>query len=203
MPNPLAATIIPLYERHADAWQRQRSPHASLEEVWLQRFAAGLPDGGRVLDLGCGTGQPMARWLARKGFAITGIDSSATMLALASRLQPDQEWMACDMRQLSLGRRFDGLLAWDSFFHLCHDDQQTMFDVFAAHAKPGSMLMFTSGPAEGEAIGTFEGEPLFHASLAPDTYRSLLGTSGFEVLDFVPEDPRCGFHTIWLARRQP
>ncbi|MBL8451137.1 MAG: hypothetical protein JNK97_00175 [Zoogloea sp.] len=63
------------------------------------------------------------------------------------------------------------------------------------------MLMFTSGPSHGEAIGEFEGEPLFHASLAPEEYRHLLGTQGFEVLDFVPEDPACGFHSIWLARR--
>ncbi|WP_374474609.1 hypothetical protein [Zoogloea sp.] len=32
-------------------------------------------------------------------------------------------------------------------------------------------------------------------------HRRLLGAHGFEVLDFVPEDPACGFHSIWLARR--
>jgi SAM-dependent methyltransferase len=200
MPPPLSATIIPLYDRHADAWHRRRSPHASLEEAWLTRFSAGLPDGACVLDLGCGTGQPMARWLAQRGFAITGIDSSAAMLAHARALQPTQEWMQGDMRTLALGRRFAGVLAWDSFFHLSHADQRAMFAVFAAHAAPGAMLMFTSGPSHGEAIGEFEGEPLFHASLAPEAYRSLLDAHGFEVLDFVPEDPACGFHSIWLAR---
>jgi hypothetical protein len=60
--------------------------------------------------------------------------------------------------------------------------------------------MFTSGPAEGEAIGDFEGEPLFHASLSPDAYRALLNAHGFEVVAFVPEDPTCGQHTVWLAR---
>jgi hypothetical protein len=29
---PLSATIIPLYDRHADTWHRRRSAHASLEE---------------------------------------------------------------------------------------------------------------------------------------------------------------------------
>lgn len=202
MPTPLAATIVSLYERHADAWHQRRNPLASLEEAWLERFTAGLPDGGRVLDLGCGTGQPLARWLVRRGLAITGVDSSAAMLAHATTLLPDQEWLRNDMRGLQLGRRFDGVLAWDSFFHLCHDDQRAMFGVFAAHAAPGAMLMFTSGPADGEAIGEFEGEPLFHASLAPEEYRRLLEAHGFAVLDFVPEDPACGFHSIWLAQRQ-
>ena len=200
MPPPLSATIIPLYDRHADAWHRRRSAHASLEEAWLTRFSAGLPDGAGVLDLGCGTGQPMVRWLAQRGFAITGVDSSAAMLAHARALQPAQEWVQGDMRTLALGRRFAGVLAWDSFFHLSHADQRAMFPVFAAHAAPGAMLMFTSGPSHGEAIGEFEGEPLFHASLALEAYRSLLDAHGFEVLDFVPEDPACGFHSVWLAR---
>ena len=105
------------------------------------------------------------------------------------------------MRGLSLERRFDGLIAWDSFFHLCPDDQRGMFAVFAAHAAPGAALMFTSGPADGIAIGTFEGEPLYHASLDAGEYRALLGENGFDVVAHAVEDPSCGGHTVWLARR--
>ena len=200
--NPLADHIVPLYERHAQVWHGRRLTTASMEAGWLTRFTAGMPPQGQVLDIGCGTGQPMARWLCGQGFAVTGVDSSAAMLALAREAMPDQQWLRADMRTLSLGRRFDGLLAWDSFFHLHHDDQRAMFPVFEAHALPGAMLMFTSGPGHGEAIGDFEGEPLFHASLAPDEYRALLAAHGFEVLDHVAEDPTCGWHTIWLARRR-
>ena len=38
-----------------------------------------------------------------------------------------------------------------------------MFGVFARHAAPGARLMFTSGPSEGESIGSYHGEPLYHA----------------------------------------
>jgi hypothetical protein len=61
--------------------------------------------------------------------------------------------------------------------------------------------MFTSGPAAGEAIGTFEGEPLYHASLDPEEYRQLFGANGFEEIAHVADDPDCGGHTVWLARR--
>jgi hypothetical protein len=37
---------------------------------------------------------------------------------------------------LSLKRFFPGILAWDSFFHLNHDDQRQMFLIFRAHAAP-------------------------------------------------------------------
>jgi hypothetical protein len=39
---------------------------------------------------------------------------------------PHQEWIIADMRRVSLDRRFDGILAWDNFFHLDHDDQRRM-----------------------------------------------------------------------------
>jgi hypothetical protein len=72
--------------------------------------------------------------------------------------------------------------------------------VFRAHALPGAALMFTSGPAHGEAIGSLAGEPLYHASLNPDEYRSLLDRNGFRVVTHVAEDAGCGGHTIWLAQ---
>ena len=48
----------------------------------------------------------------------------------------------------------------------------------------------------------FEGEPLYHASLAPEEYRSLLAEYGFAVLEHAAEDESCGGHTIWLAQRE-
>lgn len=63
-------------------------------------------------------------------------------------------------------------------------------------------LMFTSGPAQGEAIGELRGETLYHASLAPDEYRALLAANDFDVVDQKSDDPDCGGHTIWLARRK-
>ena len=97
----------------------------------------------------------------------------------AERRFPNQEWIVADMRKLALQRQFSGILAWDSFFHLCQDDQRKMFPVFREHAAPKAALMFTSGPAHGEAIGSFGGEPLYHASLDPAEYRSLLDGTGF------------------------
>ena len=71
------------------------------------------------------------------------------------------------MRKLALPRKFSGILEWDSFFHLCDGDQRQMFPVFRQHAAPKAALMFTSGPAHGEAIGSFGGEPLYHARPRP------------------------------------
>jgi hypothetical protein len=77
-----------------------------------------------------------------------------------------------------------------------------MFAVFAAHAADTALLMFNSGPAHGEGIGAYRGDPLYHASLDPEEYRRLLAANGFGVVDHVVEDPEGGGRTVWLARRQ-
>ncbi len=197
--HPDAASIIGLYERHAAAFDAQRGKNL-FERGWLDRFTALVPPGGAVLDLGCGSGEPIARHLVESGFRVTGVDSAPAMIAMCRARFPDQDWQVADMRSLALGRRFDGILAWNSFFHLDHEDQRHMFPVFRDHAAAGAALMFTSGPAHGIAMGRFEGEPLFHSSLDPAEYRSLLATNGFQVVAHRAEDPDCGGHTVWLAQ---
>ena len=200
--NSAADKIIDLYERRAHEWvsDRSRQP-VFIEQTWLDRFCALIKPRGTVLDLGCGPGKPMAAYLLAQGFDICGVDSSPTMISLAQGNFPEREWIVADMRALSLGRTVDGVMAWDSFFHLSYDDQRQMFPIFRAHAKPGAPLLFTSGPQHGEAIGSFRGEPLYHASLSPDEYRALFAENGFECVAEKMEDPECGLHSVWLARR--
>ena len=194
-----AADIIDLYEHYAGRYDALRG-RSLFEKLWLDRFLSLAPPDSEILDIGCGMGEPITAYIVGSGYRVVGIDSSASMIELCRRRMPTQRFEMGDMRDLSLGQRFAGLIAWDSFFHLAFNDQRAMFSIFAAHAARGAALMFTSGPAHGEAIGSFEDAPLYHASLAPEEYRTLLAGNGFEVLDYVPEDPACGGHTVWLAR---
>jgi hypothetical protein len=104
------------------------------------------------------------------------------------------------MRGLSLGRHFDVILAFNSFFHLAPGDQRAMFPVFAAHAAPDARLLFTSGPQAGEAWGRVGSSPVYHASLDPADYRDLLQRHGFEEVWFRPKDAELAGHSAWLAR---
>lgn len=197
-----AEAVVTLYRRHAAAYDQQRGRKLT-EAHWLDRFLSLLPATPSVLDIGCGMGEPIASRLIERGCAVTGIDSSEPLIALCRERFPQQSWQVADMRSLSLARRFDGLIAWDSFFHLGPDDQRRMFPLFREHAAEAAALLFTSGPRHGEAIGSFEGEPLYHASLDPAEYGALLGENGFAVVAHVVEDKDCGGHTVWLAQRRP
>ena len=200
----MADRIIEHYERHARDWDADRNRYGEPwnDKPWHDRFVAELPAEERtVLDLGCGSGSPVAKYLARCGIHVTGVDSSLTLVSLSRERLPNHEWLVADMRQIKLRRKFGGILAWDSFFHLTPDDQRLMFDVFARHAAPSAVLMFNGGPDYGEGVGSYRGDPLYHASLNPDEYTALLCSIGFEVVAHAVEDWQTGGgRTVWLAR---
>lgn len=200
--HPSSKTIGALYERHAAAFDSDRG-NRLVERKWLDRFGAVMTPGAAVLDLGCGSGQPVARHLIETGYSVTGVDSSPTLIDRCRLRFAGQDWIVGDMRDLHLGRRFGGIIAWNSFFHLTPDDQRAMWPIFRDHAAPGAALMFTSGPAAGEAIGEYRGETLYHASLDPADYRALAAAHGFDVVSYVPEDQACGGLTVWLMRQRP
>ena len=193
--------IIDLYQRHAQSWDKDRG-RSLFEKPWLDRFLALLPPRSAILDIGCGAAEPIARYVIENGHDVTGVDSSSALIGICRNRFPRNDWIVADMRVLSLNREFDGILAWDSFFHLCPDDQRRMFPIFRKHAAPKAALMFTSGPSHGVALGTYRGETLYHASLDGEEYRALLDENGFDVIAHIVEDPGCSGHTIWLAQRR-
>ena len=201
MTGPVDDSVIAVYQQHGSVWAKLRDDRL-VEGSWLDRFCDLLLAEATVLDIGCGSGIPIARELIRRGLNVTGLDGAPTMVALFERNLPGTPVHLGDMRELSLGRRFAGLLAWDSFFHLSPGDQRVMFPRFATHAAPGAALMFTSGTSEGIAIGQLDGVPLHHGSLDAGEYLERLDASGFDVVDHVEEDPTCGSRTVWLARRR-
>lgn len=198
-----ADQVVAVYDAHGRDWDAdRRAEHRpdghSFEHHWLERLIARLPRASSILDLGCGGGIPITRYLVERGIRVTGVDASSTMIELWRSRFPDNRALLADMRNLELGERFDAIIAWDSFFHLPQDDQRSMFRTFARHAAPDCVLLFTSGPSLGEAVGTLYGDPLYHASLDPKEYESLLAANGFVVRDHVMDDPQC-HRTVWLA----
>ncbi len=198
--HPDADQVIELYDRHAEAWARDRGDRL-IERTWLDRFVACLPAQRRtVLDVGCGTAVPISQYLIDQGCLLHGVDSSIEMITMTRKRFPDHRWDVADMRSLALNGRYGGIIAWDSLFHLSPRHQRSMFPVFARHAAPGAALMFNTGPSAGVQIGNYRGEPLYHASLDPAEYRTLLADNGFTPIAHAVEDPTCGRRTIWLAR---
>ena len=198
IPDP----IIGHYERHALAWDADRRAAVWNDKHWIDRFVDLLPSTAAVLDLGCGGGEPVAYHLVARGLEVTGVDTAPTLISLCRKRMPNQQWIHADMRSVSLGRRFNGVLAWDSFFHLKPRDQRAMFPIFAAHAVADGVLMFNAGLSYGEATGSYRGDPVYHASLDAGEYSNLLNETGFELVEHSINDPAKGGRIVWIARRR-
>lgn len=84
-------------------------PAGGEPSAWLRRWVHLLPAGARVLDLACGSGRNL-RWLAARGFVLTGVDRDDAALA---PLQPLAEVIVADIEAGPwplTGRRFDAVL---------------------------------------------------------------------------------------------
>jgi len=198
--SSLAVQTQDVYERNAARFDAER-PKGMHERGWFDRFLKLVPEGGAILDLGCGAGDPIAAYMSERGHHVTGVDASRAMLALAQDKYPDGDWRYGDMRRLALPETFDGIVGWNSFFHLRQDEQRSVLPQLAAHLKDGGALMLTVGPEAGEVAGHVGDDQVYHSSLSPEDYESILRGLGLSIVDFVKEDPDCDFQTVLLAQK--
>lgn len=198
--SSLAAQTQEVYERNAARFDAER-PKGMHERVWFDRFLSLLPQGGAVLDLGSGAGDPIAAYMSDQGYRVTGVDASHAMLALARHKYPDGDWRFGDMRELRLADHLDGIVGWNSFFHLTQEEQRSVLPKLVAHLKDAGVLMLTVGPEAGEVSGHVGDDAVYHSSLSPEEYENILNALGLSIVDFVKEDPDCDFQSVLLAQR--
>ena len=71
-----------------EAFRGSEAEIRSRLDRWLPELRGHEP----VLDLGCGAGEPIARWFMSEGFSVTGVDFSAAMLGIARARWPQGTW---------------------------------------------------------------------------------------------------------------
>lgn len=106
--------------------------HSRLEEV----YKLNIPEGARILELGCGNGDLLASLNPSNG---VGIDFSDGMLELARSRHPDIEFIQQNAHQLELAEKFDFIILSDLVNDV--EDVQTVFQVVKAHADPNTRII--------------------------------------------------------------
>lgn len=107
-----------------------------------------------ILDLGCGTGGHVLP-LVRRGYQLTGVDFSETMLGHAQEKATEASLnislVQGDIRELRLNQEFDSLLAMFAVmgYQTTNFDLSHAFATAAIHLKQGGLLVFDNwhGPA--------------------------------------------------------
>jgi SAM-dependent methyltransferase len=141
-----------------------------------------LPAGARVLDLGCGTGVPIARSLAQR-FDVTGVDISAAQLELARRQVPGATFIHGDMASVAFDdASFDAVVSFYAIFHLPREQHAAVFSKIYRWLKPGGYLLaslaMTDEPPYTE---DFFGTEMYWSNYGIETYRRTLSETGFTV----------------------
>lgn len=172
---------------------------AFVEKKYLDLIADHLSPGDHILDLGCGMGEPIAGYLIKRGFVVTGVDASQELLTMAQKRYPGMRCVFGDMRTFTVNDKFDAIIAYDSLFHLPPDDQKQMMIKFSGWLNNHGKLLFTSGVNQGEVINTnMLGEKFSYYSLSSDAYVKLLEDNHFSI---IRQEVDMHDHQIWIAER--
>jgi cyclopropane fatty-acyl-phospholipid synthase-like methyltransferase len=168
------------YNKIAYEWAASRDQ--SFLSKLVATFSSRIKPGGKVLDIGCGTGYPIATYLSSCGFTITGIDSSENLLQKAiDRNIPNATFHLVDFFDFEPTEKYDGIIAFDSFFHFPKEKQSEIYQKVSTWMNEGAFLLFTHGAEEGEKEGDMFGETFYYSSLNKHDVRKLLLEAGFKI----------------------
>ena len=111
----------------------------------MLEWAAALPAGCEILDLGCGHGRPIGDALAGAGFRLFGVDASPTLLAAYRQRFPEaQTECAAAEESAFFHRTFDAVIAWGLLFLMPPERQKLLIARVARALNPGGRFLFTA-----------------------------------------------------------
>jgi len=199
------ALVASGYDAMADTWETwsakvSEDPRAQ----WLDRLVTRLPEGARVVELGCGNGTTETRLLAER-FALTGVDLSVEQLRRARERVPRASFLHADLTDVTFAE--SSLDAVCAFYVLNHVPRELLPEVFErvrAWLRPGGLFLATLGAGDLEGWeGEWLGVPMFFSGHEPSKNRELLGLFELiadEVVTIREPEGHVSFHWI-LARR--
>lgn len=168
------------YDAIAADWDRARASFYGREREYLDALLTGLQPRSHVLDLGCGTGRPMAEYVLARGHRVTGVDQSVALLDIARARFPDATWILGTIEAFLPPARFAAIVCWDALFHIDRREHEPLFARFAAMLEPGGRLMVTFGGSDHPAFtDEMFGRTFFYDSHPPERELAILSGQGF------------------------
>ncbi len=172
------------YDRIAEQYLATKRPLAAPIEALLEELVAGLPPTATALDLGCGAGIPVTRWLTARA-TVTGVDMSAAQLALAARHVPGARLIKADMTAITFPpSSLDAVIALYSIIHVPRAEQGVLVGRIHDWLRPGGRFLATwavHGWEGQEADWEGWGAPMWWSHHDQATSLALLERAGFAI----------------------
>ena len=163
----------------------------SIITPYLDALCDRLPEGARVLDLGCGPGWE-TRTLHDRGFTAVGFDLSRAFLRHArSAHSAAAPYVRGDMRRLPFASdSFAGVWACASLLHLSTPDLQLALSEVARVLTPEGAVVASIQVGDREGFVPRKSAPgteLFYGYRSPEDWRARLEAAGFSIDDQITE----------------
>ena len=169
------------YDKIAPVYHEQRNQFKN--QSILELFSHYVGSEGHILDLGCGSGVPVAKFLLNKGIEITGIDISQSMLDLARKNIPSATLIKQNMRQVDFPKNtFDGVVCFYALYHVPRVNHRDILKNIFRMLKPGGVLVFSIGSSAWEGVEDFHGTQMYWSHYAPGVYGDMLEEIGFDIV---------------------
>ena len=149
----------------------------------LDYFVNLLPSHGKILDAGCGAGEPVAKYLVEQGFHVTGIDVSPKILEIAKKQVPGGTFLEGDMTHLTFPDQFfDGIVSLYAIWHITRQKHGLVFENFYRVLKPDGILFFNTAVHAMDGINNFLGARMYWSAPKPEITLQLVKEAGFEII---------------------
>jgi SAM-dependent methyltransferase len=174
------------------------------KERYLSRIFEEVDAGSRVLDLGCGPGEPVLRTLSGRYRAV-GCDVSAGQLRLARERCPATPLVQADLGRWPFRERsFDAIVALFVLLHVPANDQPAAIGLIASSLRPGGRLYLSTGTsgAPGGVEEGWLGVPMYFGGVDAETTMRLVVEAGldiesFEVVEQIEDEEPLPF--VWVV----
>lgn len=127
------------YNKIAKDWHQDHS----IDDWWIEgvrQFSDLLPKGDSILDAGCGGGAK-SKYFVGRGFQVTGIDFSESLISIAREEVPEAEFHILDIRDVkTLNRQFDAVFLQAVLLHFTKNESASILSSLLRVLKPQGLI---------------------------------------------------------------
>ncbi len=163
------------------------------EIIQLKELLERIPPKSKILDIGCGFGKPVAKFLSQKGYDVIGIDVSKKLIKQAMKNTPKAEFKIMTMYDLKFpAKTFDTIVSFFAILHLEKSKVPKVFKSFHKILKDKGYLLFSVNKGKEEGYFEFFGKKVFFSAYTKKEIEEILRKTGFKITlkkDFFFETP--------------
>lgn len=192
--------VLAAYEKLGTTYLDYRRTLKS--EPYIRALTKYIPKKARVLDVGCGAGEPVDDLLVKWGYEVEGIDLSPSLITHARRAVPEASFNVKDMQDLSMAEyRVDAIVCLYALFHISRALHKKMIKIFATYLPVGGAMLISMGDRAFEGNHKMYGVESFSSQYGSERNKEIIESVGFKIVetDMAKSGGEC--HQMIIARR--